>query len=231
MESIEGMKKLLREMSEMGSKKKSHKKHYPYEAKESKKYRGFREDDENEGSDEEYVGTNKKFKKDDEEHKYKHKRSRVFEDDEDDDSELFEDLEDKFIDAMESLKEECPEMYHIIKFKLYEMINGPHFTKDLCEEALECVMEDYKAKEAEFEYEESKQVAKKFGVEFEDFNEHDWHYALNICYHLFKDLCKDDIQMCAKLTYLWLRDKAIPEGKAFYHYMKHLKHKHKEDRD
>lgn len=72
---------------------------------------------------------------------------------------------------------------------------------------------------------------KKFGVEFEDFNEHDWHYALNICYHLFKDLCKDDIQMCAKLTYLWLRDKAIPEGKAFYHYMKHLKHKHKEDRD
>lgn len=79
--------------------------------------------------------------------------------------------------------------------------------------------------------EESKQVAKKFGVEFEDFNEHDWHYALNICYHLFKDLCKDDIQMCAKLTYLWLRDKAIPEGKAFYHYMKHLKHKHKEDRD
>ena len=23
----------------------------------------------------------------------------------------------------------------------------------------------------------------------------------------------------------------IPEGKAFYHYMKHLKHKHKEDRD
>lgn len=70
-----------------------------------------------------------------------------------------------------------------------------------------------------------------FGVEFEDFNEHDWHYALNICYHLFKDLCKDDIQMCAKLTYLWLRDKAIPEGKAFYHYMKHLKHKHKEDRD
>lgn len=132
---------------------------------------------------------------------------------------------------MESLKEECPEMYHIIKFKFYEMINGPHFTKDLCEEALECVIEDYKVKEAEFEYEESKQVAKKFGVEFEDFNEHDWHYALNICYHLFKDLCKDDIQMCAKLTYLWLRDKAIPEGKAFYHYMKHLKHKHKEDRD
>ena len=39
MESIEGMKKLLREMSEMGSKKKSHKKHYPYEAKDSKKYR------------------------------------------------------------------------------------------------------------------------------------------------------------------------------------------------
>ena len=37
--------------------------------------------------------------------------------------------------------------------------------------------------------------------------------------------------MCAKLTYLWLRDKAISEGKAFYHYMKHLKHKHKEDRD
>ena len=37
--------------------------------------------------------------------------------------------------------------------------------------------------------------------------------------------------MCAKLTYLWLCDKAIPEGKAFYHYMKHLKHKHKEDRD
>ena len=37
---------------------------------------------------------------------------------------------------MESLKEECPEMYHIIKFKLYEMINGPHFTKDLCEEAI-----------------------------------------------------------------------------------------------
>ena len=210
---------------------KSHKKHYPYEAKESKKYRGFREDNENEESDEEYVGTNKKFKKDDEEYKYKHKRSRLFEDDEDDDSELFEDLEDKFIDTMESLKEECPEMYHIIKFKLYEMINGPHFTKDLCEEALECIMEDYKAKEAEFEYEESKQVAKKFGVEFEDFNEHDWHYALNICYHLFKDLCKDDIQMCAKLTYLWLRDKAIPEGKAFYHYMKHLKHKHKEDRD
>ena len=55
-----------------------------------------------------------------------------------------EGLEDKFIDAMESLKEECPEMYHIIKFKLYEMINGPHFTKDLCEEALECIMEDYK---------------------------------------------------------------------------------------
>ena len=54
------------------------------------------------------------------------------------------------------------EMYHIIKFKLYEMINGPHFTKDLCEEALECIMEDYKAKEAEFEYEESKQVGKKF---------------------------------------------------------------------
>lgn len=102
------------------------------------------------------VGTNKKFKKDDEEYKYKHKRSRLFEDDGDDDSELFEDLEDKFIDAMESLKEKCPEMYHIIKFKLYEMINGPHFTKDLCEEALECVIEDYKVKEAEFEYEESK---------------------------------------------------------------------------
>lgn len=177
------------------------------------------------------LGTNKKFKKDEEEYKYKHKRSRLFEDDEDDDSELFEGLEDKFIDTMESLKEECPEMYHIIKFKLYEMINGPHFTKDLCEEALECVIEDYKVKEAEFEYEESKQVAKKFGVEFEDFNEYDWHYALNICYHLFKDICKDDIQMCAKLTYLWLCDKAIPEGKAFYHYMKHLKHKHKEDRD
>lgn len=111
------------------------------------------------------------------------------------------------------------------------MINGPHFTKDLCEEALECIIEDYKVKEAEFQYDEAKQVAKKFGVEFEDFNEYDWHYALNICYHLFKDICKDDIQMCAKLTYLWLCDKAIPEGKAFYHYMKHLKHKHKEDRD
>lgn len=95
----------------------------------------------------------------------------------------------------------------------------------------ECIIEDYKVKEAEFQYDEAKQVAKKFGVEFEDFNEYDWHYALNICYHLFKDICKDDIQMCAKLTYLWLCDKAIPEGKAFYHYMKHLKHKHKEDRD
>lgn len=105
------------------------------------------------------------------------------------------------------------------------------YLRDLREEALECVIEDYKVKEAEFQYDEAKQVAKKFGVEFEDFNEYDWHYALNICYHLFKDICKDDIQMCAKLTYLWLCDKAIPEGKAFYHYMKHLKHKHKEDRD
>lgn len=39
------------------------------------------------------------------------------------------------------------------------------------------------------------------------------------------------VQFPFTVTREWLRDKAIPEGKAFYHYMKHLKHKHKEDRD
>jgi hypothetical protein len=231
MESIEGMKKLLREMSEMGNKKKSHKDYYPYEGKESKKYKRFEEDEEDEDRDREYVGTNKRFKRDKEDSEYRHKKSGSFMNSEDEDFGVFEDLEDKFIDAMETLESECPEMYHFIKFKIYEMTNGPHFTKDLCKEALECVMDGYKVRELEFKYDEAKQVAKKFGVEFEDFNEYDWCYALNICYHLFKDICKDDIQMCAKLTYLWLCDKAIPEGKAFYHYMKYLKYKHKKDRD
>lgn len=235
MESMEGMKKLLREMTERGNKKGSRKRYDSYESKEHRRRKYYdkeydrEEDEEDEGYKERY-GRSRKGK---EGYGYKGK-ARLFKEldgDDDFDLELFEDLEEKILKAMETLEEECPEMYHMIKFKVYEMANGPHFTEELCEEALECVCEEYKRREAEFDLEEAKQIAKKFGVDFKEFNEHDWCYALNICHCLFEDLCKEDLQMCAKLTYLWLCDRAIPEGKAFYHYMKHLKYKNEEDRD
>lgn len=138
---------------------------------------------------------------------------------------LLEDVEDKASKIINILEEKYPELTQLIKFKLCESLNGPSLTKDLAHIALNTISKEYKRKECKFKYDESKQISKRYGVEFTKFNEFDWWYGLNICYYLFEDICKDNIQMCARLTYSWLNDMAIDKGKAFYHYMGYLKEK------
>lgn len=117
----------------------------------------------------------------------------------------------------------------MLKCDLWKAIKGPHFDEDYVEDALEEVAEHFGKREPRWKCEEAKQIAEKFGVKFgEEFNKHDWTYALNLMYFLFSSVLQDNLQSYAKCAHAWLKDECIPDGKAFWHFHRFLKSKEEE---
>lgn len=132
---------------------------------------------------------------------------------------------DRICEKLETLKEEHPEVFCILKVELFKLLHGPHFTKDLVEEALEAVTAKYGHRnKIKWTVEESEQIANKFGIHYELNNKYDWYYAINLMYLLYSEVLPDDLQTYVKLAYCWINDKSLPEGKPFIHYHHHIKY-------
>ena len=152
-------------------------------------------------------------------------------DDEDEDElpEELRDLEEEVWEYIETLKKEDPELFCLLKCDLWKALKGPHFDEEFAEEAVEELCEEHGKREPRWKCDEAKQIAEKFGIKFgENFNKHDWFYALNLMYLLFSQVMQDNLQSYAKCAHAWLNDKCIPEGKSFWHYHRFLKSREEE---
>lgn len=149
--------------------------------------------------------------------------------DEDELPEELRDLEEEVWEYIETLKKEDPELFCLLKCDLWKALKGPHFDEEFAEEAVEELCEEHGKREARWKCDEAKQIAEKFGIKFgENFNKHDWFYALNLMYLLFSQVMQDNLQSYAKCAHAWLNDKCIPEGKSFWHYHRFLKSREEE---
>ena len=164
--------------------------------------------------------------------RYGRMRGSRFSEEEDEDEEYpqeLKELEEEVWDYIEELKKEDPELFCLMKCDLWKALKGPHFDEEFAEEAVEDLCEEFGKREPRWKCDEAKQIAEKFGIKFgEDFNKHDWYYALNLMYLLFSQVMQDNLQSYAKCAHAWLNDKSIPEGKSFWHYHRFLKTKEEE---
>lgn len=204
--------------------------------------RGFRdEDDEDDNSRMNRYSRRGRFGRNEEEeererygrsNRNRSMRNRFDDEDDEDDREVPEelkDLEEEVWEYIEEIKKEDPELFCMLKCDLWKAIKGPHFDEDYVEDALEEVAEHFGKREPRWKCEEAKQIAEKFGVKFgEEFNKHDWTYALNLMYFLFSSVLQDNLQSYAKCAHAWLKDECIPDGKAFWHFHRFLKSKEEE---
>lgn len=138
------------------------------------------------------------------------------------------DLEEDVWEYIEEIKHEDPELFCMLKCDLWKAIKGPHFDEEYCEDALEEIAKCYGKREIKFDHEEAEDLAEKFGIDFKEFNESDWCYALNLIHFMFCQILRDDLESYIRIAYNWITDKSIPEGKSFWHFHRFVKSKEEE---
>ena len=121
-------------------------------------------------------------------------------------------------DALSMLKETNPETYETLELHLYKEIYGCHFSDWLLDKALKDMSNEDGSKGKHWSLEQTNNVAKQLGLEFNHFNQYDWCYTMNMIYSDYYGSVPNDNVVYANMAIKFLEDKDAPEGKAFRYY-------------
>ena len=127
----------------------------------------------------------------------------------------------RFIERMfDELKESNHEMYKELEEELYEDIYGCHFTEWLLEKALHKMHNEDGTMGGHWTIEQTTDVAKQHGIEFDTFNKYDFCYVMNMMYSDYYNVIPNDTSYYVKLTMRFINDKDGRRGKAYHYYRK-----------
>lgn len=105
-------------------------------------------------------------------------------------------------------------------YTLYTYLYGEHFTEALAKEAV-MGMESANSKGQTFSLEATVEVAKKLGLTFENYNDFDWYFTLNMIASDYAGTLKPE--QYADIAKAWIEDVDVPEGKALRYWWKVVK--------
>lgn len=130
----------------------------------------------------------------------------------------FEQLK-KFVDSsIMELKQKDYEMYEELEMNLYKEVYGCHFNSWLLEKALKNMVNEDGTRGGHWTVEQTLSVARNNGVDFNDFNEYDWNYVMNMMYSDYYGSVPNDVSVYARMAKKFLEDKDAEKGKAFRYY-------------
>lgn len=127
----------------------------------------------------------------------------------------------RFIDRMfEELKEKDHEMYEELEDELYRDIYGCHFNEWMLEKAVKKMHNEDGTMGGHWTLQQTTDVAKQHGIQFDDFNEYDWNYVMNMIYSDYYGAIPNDLTYYVKMSKKFLEDKDAEKGKAYHYYRK-----------
>ena len=124
---------------------------------------------------------------------------------------------------MRKLKNENQELYSELMSGLYVLVFGEHFNEELAKEAVENMKNADGTNGAHWSLKEAVEAAKNEGISFNNFNEYDWFYVLNMIYSDFYKVFNGNTNMYVKTAFEWLNDIDVKPGKAYRYYMQVVK--------
>ena len=130
-----------------------------------------------------------------------------------------EQLREFVSDALSMIKETNGELYETLETHLYKEIYGCHFSKWLVEKATSKMINEDGSSGAHWNIEDTTTVAKQNGITFDNFNEYDWNYVMNMVYSDYYGAVPNELSSYVKLAKKFLMDKDAKKGKALTYYM------------
>ena len=124
---------------------------------------------------------------------------------------------------MRKLKNENQDLYYELMSGLYVLVFGEHFNEELAKEAVENMKNADGTTGAHWSLKEAVEAAKNEGISFNNFNEYDWFYVLNMIYSDFYKVFNGNTNMYVKTAFEWLNDIDVKPGKAYRYYMQVVK--------
>lgn len=123
-------------------------------------------------------------------------------------------------DALSMVKETNYDLYEDLEMYLYKELYGCHFNEWLLEKATKMMINEDGTIGPHWNIEQTNNVARQLGIEFNTFNEYDWNYTMNMIYSDYYGAVQNDTTIYAKLARKFLEDKDAKEGKALKYYLK-----------
>lgn len=124
-----------------------------------------------------------------------------------------------FDEVLTMIERAHSDKYKDIMCKIHVAENGYHFNEEILHEALEHMVNDDGSKAPKWSIVDTTQVAKNNNITFDNFNEYDWNYVMNMMYSDYVTIFGDNLTYYLKMTTKFLMDKDAPEGKALRYYM------------
>lgn len=122
-------------------------------------------------------------------------------------------------DAMSMLKETNHDTYETLQVYLYKELYGCHFNDWMLKQATEHMVNEDGTTGGKWSLDETNSVARQYGVKFQDFNEYDWNYTMNMIHSDYYGAVPNDVGVYVKMALRFLNDKDAPEGKALKYYL------------
>lgn len=122
-------------------------------------------------------------------------------------------------DALSMIKETHHDLYEDLEMYLYKEIYGCHFSDWLLENALSKMENEDGSSGGHWTTEQTTSVAKQNGISFDNFNEYDWNYVMNMIYSDYYGAVPNEVSAYTKLAKKFLEDKDAKKGKALTYYL------------
>ena len=130
-----------------------------------------------------------------------------------------EQLREITTDMLSMIKETNRELYDDLEMYLYKEIYGCHFNSWLLEKATSEMENEDGTKGSHWSVVDTNSVAKSNGIVFDDFNEYDFNYVMNMMYSDYFGSVNNDLTTYIKMSIKFLKDKDAPTGKALKYYL------------
>lgn len=134
-----------------------------------------------------------------------------------------EQLVDFASNSLSMIKETNHELYDTLEMYLYKKIYGCHFSDWLNDRAVSKMHNADGTIGRHWTVEQTTSVAKSYNIEFNNFNEYDWNYVMNMIYSDYYGAVPNEVASYVKLAKAFLDDKDAPNGKAFIYYYNLIK--------
>ena len=112
------------------------------------------------------------------------------------------------------------DLYEDLEIYLYKELYGCHFNAWMLDKATKMMINEDGSIGPHWNVEQTNNVARQIGVEFNTFNEYDWNYVMNMIYSDYYGAVQNDTTIYARLARKFLEDKDAKEGKALHYYLK-----------
>lgn len=122
-------------------------------------------------------------------------------------------------DAMSMLKETNPETFETLNIYLYKELNGCHFNEWMLKRATDNMINEDGTKGPKWSVQETNQVARNYNVTFDEFNEYDWNYVMNMIHSDYYGSVPNEVGTYVKMASKFLHDKDAAKGKALNYYL------------